>query len=43
MAGIQNTQKDEVINYLIKEDANSSSLLCNLYDQIQRLLDDKAK
>ncbi len=31
------------MNCLIKEDANSSSSLCNLYDQTQRLLDDEAK
>ncbi len=31
------------MNRLIKEDTNSSSSLCNLHDQTQRLLDDEAK
>ena len=42
-AGIQSTQRVEVMNRLIKEGANSSSSLCNLHDQTQRLLDDEAK
>ena len=42
-AGIQSTQRIEVMNRLIKEGVNNTSSLCNLYEQIQKLLDNEAK
>jgi hypothetical protein len=42
-AGIQSTQRVEVMNRLIKEGSNGSSSLCNLHNQIQVLLDEEAK
>ncbi|CAI2193013.1 1974_t:CDS:2 [Funneliformis geosporum] len=42
-AGIQSTQRVKVINYLIKEATNSTTSLCNLQYQAQKILDNKAK
>ncbi|EXX64746.1 hypothetical protein RirG_139870 [Rhizophagus irregularis DAOM 197198w] len=43
MAGIQSTQRVEVMNRLIKEGTSSISSLCNLHEQIQKLLDNEAQ
>ncbi|PKK58009.1 hypothetical protein RhiirC2_671039, partial [Rhizophagus irregularis] len=42
-AGIQSTQRVEVMNRLIKEGTSSTSSLCNLHEQIQKLLDNEAQ
>ncbi|GBC20424.2 protein FAR1-RELATED SEQUENCE 5-like [Rhizophagus irregularis DAOM 181602=DAOM 197198] len=42
-AGIQSTQRVEVINHLIKEGTGSTTSLCNLHIQIQKLLDNEAQ
>ncbi|CAB4473727.1 unnamed protein product [Rhizophagus irregularis] len=42
-AGIQSTQRVEVMNRLIKEGTSSISSLCNLHEQIQKLLDNEAQ
>ncbi|CAG8561775.1 26144_t:CDS:2 [Gigaspora rosea] len=41
--GIQSTQRVEVMNRLIKDGIRSTSLLYNLYENIQKLLDNKAQ
>jgi hypothetical protein len=42
-AGIQNTQWVKVMNCLIKEGTSSTSSLCNLHNQTQKLLDNEAQ
>ncbi|CAB4443692.1 unnamed protein product [Rhizophagus irregularis] len=42
-AGIQSTQRVEVMNHLIKEGTGSTTSLCNLHIQIQKLLDNEAQ
>ena len=42
-AGIQSTQRVEVMNRLIKEATSSTSSLCNLHVQTQKLLDNEAQ
>ena len=42
-AGIQSTQRVEVMNWLIKEDTSSTSLLYNLHVQTQKLLNNEAQ
>ncbi|CAI2170949.1 7172_t:CDS:2 [Funneliformis geosporum] len=41
--GIQSTQRVEVINCLIKEATSNTTLLYNLHDQAQKILDNEAK
>ena len=42
-AGIQSTQRVEVMNRLIKEGTSSTLSLCNLHNQTQKLLDNEAQ
>ncbi|CAG8753034.1 1630_t:CDS:2 [Cetraspora pellucida] len=42
-AGVQSTQRIEVMNKLLKEGVKGTSSLRNLYDHIQNLLDNEAK
>lgn len=42
-AGVQSTQRVEVMNRLIKEGTGSTSSLCNLNVQVQKLLDNEAQ